>query len=69
MTYSKLYLISRRKWGYNWILSKQVKIVLSLGTIFRLSVSDKDLRAEINRFLDVRSGNKNLSSKTKSYKS
>lgn len=69
MTYSKLYLVSRRKWGYNWILSKQVKIVLSLGTIFRLSVSDKDLRAEINRVLDVRSGNKNLSSKTKSYKS
>lgn len=66
MTYSKLYLVSRRKWGYNWILSKQVKIVLSLGTI---SVSDKDLRAEINRVLDVRSGNKNLSSKTKSYKS
>lgn len=69
MTYSKLYLVSRRKWGYNWILSKQVKIVLSLGTIFRLSVSDKDLRAKINRVLDVRSGNKNLSSKTKSYKS
>lgn len=69
MTYSKLYLVSRRKWSYNWILSKQVKIVLSLGTIFRLSVSDKDLRAEINRVLDVRSGNKNLSSKTKSYKS
>lgn len=69
MTYSKLYLVSRRKWGYNWILSKQVKIVLSLGTIFRLSVSDKDLRAEINRVLDVRSDNKNLSRKTKSYKS
>lgn len=57
MTYSKLYLVSRRKWGYNWILSKQVKIVLSLGTIFRLSVSDKDLRTEINKVLDVRSDN------------